>query len=133
MQARERATMQTFGPTTTGVREVGQAVLVTGPTTEEMAPGVTTQVRQEQIVMGETNQKVVEIPTVQEIVTVQEIPEVQVIEMMQEVPQIVQKPVEQFVRQLVEVVKVVPQERVSNRTVEQIVDVPVPMVQEEIV
>eukprot|EP00971_Amphidinium_carterae_P172822 3425841-Amphidinium_carterae.1 len=49
------------------------------------------------------------------------------------VEQILDVPVPQTVEEIVNVPKIVPQERVQNRVVEQIVDVPVPQTVEEIV
>ena len=74
------------------------------------------QVHQEQIFAVETSQNVVGGSTLQEQMIIQKIPEVQVDERIQE--------------QIVETTKVVAQERVQQRTVEQIVDVCVPQVQE---
>merc|ERR1719276_19471 len=62
---------------------------VAGITYEENRPAVHTSVHQEQLVAGPVQQNVVEIPTVQEVVTYQDIPEMQVREMVQEVPQVV--------------------------------------------
>ena len=53
---------------------------------------------QEQLVVGETSQTIVDIPTVQDQVIIQEIPEVQVVERIQE--------------QIKYSIKVVPEERV---------------------
>jgi len=105
---------------------------VAGIQYEENRPAVHTSVHQEQLVAGPVQQNVVEIPTVQEVVTYQDIPEVQVREMVQEVPQVVHEPFEQIVEQVVHVPTVIPQKRVQHRTVEQIVDVPVPMQVEEV-
>ena len=58
-----------------------------------------------------------EIPTVQ--VVVLELPEVQIVERIQE--------------QTVVIIKVGPQERVQQRTVERVCDVPVPQINEEVV
>merc|ERR1719323_946568 len=131
MSRGEGVTFQHFSPTTTQTKEVGQAVYVAGPTEEVDAGPQVTQVRQEQLVMGEVQQQVVEIPTVQVVEQIQEVPEIQTVEKMLEVPQVVQEMVEQIVEQVVEVPKIIPQKRVQQRTVEQIVDVPVPMMQEE--
>merc|ERR1719323_2774593 len=111
-------------PTTTQTREVGQAVYVAGPTEEVAAGPQVSQVRQEQLVMGEVQQQVVEIPTVQVVEQIQEIPEIQTVERHVEVPQVVQEMVEQIVEQVVEVPKIIPQKRIQQRTIEQIVDVP---------
>ena len=67
---------------------------------------------QEQLVVGETSQNIVDIPTVQDPVIIQDVPEVQVVERIQE--------------QAVDPIKVVPEERVQQHIVEQIVDVTVP-------
>ena len=66
---------------------------------------------QEQLV-GETSQNIVDIPTVQDQVIIQETPEVQVVERIQE--------------QTMDPIKVVPEERMQQHIVEQIVDVTVP-------
>ena len=42
-------------------------------------------------------------------------------------------PVPQIQEQIVDVIKVIPEEWMSKRTVQQIVDVPVPQIQEQIV
>merc|ERR1719464_921256 len=65
--SRGEGVMIQFNPTTTQTREVGQAVYVAGPTEEVAAGPQVSQVRQEQLVMGEVQQQVVEIPTVQEV------------------------------------------------------------------
>eukprot|EP00971_Amphidinium_carterae_P180775 3585682-Amphidinium_carterae.1 len=49
------------------------------------------------------------------------------------VEQIVDVPVPQTVEEIINVPKIIPQERVQNRTVEMVVDVPVPQTVEEIV
>ena len=67
---------------------------------------------EEQLVVGETSQIIVDIPTVQDQVIIQEIPEVQVVERIQE--------------QIKDSIKVVPEERAQQHIVEQIVDVTVP-------
>ncbi len=64
-------------------------------------------------------QKAVEFPTVQEQVIVREIPEIRVVEETQE--------------QIVDMTRVVPQERDRQRTVEQIADAPIPRTVEGIV
>ena len=64
----------------------------------------------------ETTQNILEIPTVQVIAL--GIPHVWIVERIQE--------------QIVVIIKVGPQERVQQRTVEQIGDVPVPQIQEQI-
>merc|ERR1719386_181628 len=94
---REKATMSTHMPTTTAIREQGAAQYTTGAPIEVEQPAVTTQTHQEQVVAGQTHQNVVEIPTVQEVVTYQDIEEVQVRVMTQEVPQVVHEPVEHIV------------------------------------
>ena len=71
------ATFQTFTPTTMQTKEIGQAVYVTGPSNEVDAGPQITQVRQEQVVMGEVQQQIVEIPTIQVIEQFQDVPEVQ--------------------------------------------------------
>ena len=75
------------------------------------------QIHQEQIVAGEMTQNIVENPAVQEQVIVQEIPQVSIVERIQE--------------QIVEPIEVLPHERVTQRTFNQIVHVPVPQVQEQ--
>ena len=131
--APQASTFTQYAPQTTTTREVGAPVYVSGQASEVMGSPVINTVRQEQVVAGSVSQNVVEIPTVQEVVQVQEIPELQTVERIEEIVQTVQRPVEQIVEQRVEVPKIIPQERVQQRTVEQIVDVPVPQVVEEIV
>ena len=86
------------------------------PPSKEFASTVHNQVHQQKIGAKETTQNIVEIPTVQ--VNALEIPEVQIVERIQE--------------QIVVIIKVGPQERVQQRTVGQIGDVPVPQIQEQI-
>merc|ERR1719223_1682878 len=117
------ATFQQFSPTTVQTKEVGRAVYITGPTNEVDAGPQIMQVRQEQVVMGEVQQQIVEIPTIQVIEQFQDVPEVQVIEKHVEVEQVVQETVEQQVH----VPKIMPQKRVQHRSVEQIIHIPVPV------
>merc|ERR550532_1948681 len=105
-QMPERATTSRHGPSTSAVQEQGQPVFSTGPVVEEMRGAVNITNRQEQHVMGETQQKTVDIPTVQEIVHVQEIPEVQNVNRNEDVVHTVQRTVEQVVRQYVDVPKI---------------------------
>ena len=74
-----RTTVTSYAPTTTVTKELGQAVYVTGPTTEEeSAPQITIQ-RTEQLVMGEVTQQIVEVPQVQIQEMIEEVPEIQII------------------------------------------------------
>ena len=76
---------------------------VTGsPRLDELDAAVCHRVRQEQFARGETTQKIVDVPTVQEQAIVQGIPEVQIVERIQE-----------------QIVESIPLERVQQRTVEQ--------------
>ena len=75
------------------------------------------QVHQEQIGAWETTQSIVQIPTVQEQVIVQVIPQVPV--------------VERILKQIVEPIEVLPQERVQQHTLIKIAHVPVPQIQEQ--
>jgi hypothetical protein len=127
------ATFQQFAPTTVQTKEVGQAVYITGPTNEVDAGPQITQVRQEQLVAGEVQQQIVEIPTIQVIEQFQDVPEVQVVEKHVEVIQVQQETVEQIVEQHVHVPKIIPQRRVQHRSVEQIIHVPVPVMKEELI
>ncbi len=54
-----RATITQHMPTTMATREVGQAVYVQGPTMEEESAAQVTIVRQDQLVAGEMQQRVV--------------------------------------------------------------------------
>ena len=94
-------------------------VFVLLPPLEEFDAPVYDQVHQEQIVAGEMTLNIVENPVVQERVIVQENSELQVMERIQE--------------QIVETTKEVPWERVQQRTVEQIVRMPVPQIQEQVI
>merc|ERR550534_3441932 len=114
-------------PVMSATKEIGQAVYVTGATVEEDAAPQITEVRQEQLMLGETQQQIVEIPTVQVEEVIREVPEIQVRQMVQEVPQVIQKHVEQIVEQEVHVPKIIQQERVQQQMVEQVVEVPIPM------
>ena len=89
------------------------------PRLDESDAPVYHQVRQEQIAAGETTRNIVENPTAQEQVIFQVNPDVRIVERIQE--------------QIVETMKEVPHDRVQQRTVEQIVRVPVPQIQESIV
>ena len=89
------------------------------PRLDVSAAPVYHQVRQEQIAAGETTRNIVENSTVQEQVIVPEIPELQVMERIQ--------------AQIVESIKEVPQERVQQRTVEQIMHAPAPQTQEQVI
>merc|ERR1719450_941747 len=113
----DEATFTQHMATTTATREVGEAVYTTGPTTEEDGAGQLVVMRSEQLVMGERSQQIVEIPTIQEVVEYQDIPEIMQVEKIMEV--------EQVVEQIVEVPKIIPQKRLMQRQVDQIVDVPV--------
>merc|ERR1719220_630840 len=117
----QAATFQQFTPTTVQTKEVGQAVYIAGPTNEVDAGPQITQVRQEQVVTGEVQQQIVEIPTIQVIEQFQDVPEVQVVEKHVEVVQVQQETVEQIVEQQVHVPKIIPQRRVQHRSVEQII------------
>eukprot|EP00425_Heterocapsa_triquetra_P000382 CAMPEP_0195056498 /NCGR_PEP_ID=MMETSP0448-20130528/4862_1 /TAXON_ID=66468 /ORGANISM="Heterocapsa triquestra, Strain CCMP 448" /LENGTH=390 /DNA_ID=CAMNT_0040086327 /DNA_START=66 /DNA_END=1234 /DNA_ORIENTATION=+ len=128
-----RSTTTSYAPTMSVTKEVGQAVYTAGPSTEEESAPQVTAVRTEQLVAGEVQQQVVEIPTVQIIEEIQEIPEIQVVRKIMEVPQVVQRMVEHIVEQEVHVPNIIPQKRITQQPVEMIVDVPVPMTQEEIV
>merc|ERR1740123_1856986 len=97
-----RSTVTQHMPTTTAVREVGQAVYVTGPTVEEDGAAQVSVIHQEQLIMGEVQQQIVEIPTIQVEETIEEIPEVQIRQILQEVPQIMQEQVEQLVEQILQ-------------------------------
>merc|ERR1719261_1634916 len=113
----ERATYQVHQPSTIGQMEVAPPQYVAGASYEEEGNTVTTELHQDQVVAGDSRQQFVEIPTVQEVVEERIVEEIQIRE----------------VQQVVQVPKIVPQERVQQRQVEQIVDVPVPMMVEEIV
>ena len=73
--------------------------------------------RYEHVVAGQMIQQVVEVPIAQEVATAQEVPEVQV----------------QVMEQVAHASKIMPQVHVQHRSDEQIVDVPVPMVQKQVV
>merc|ERR1719261_2263090 len=113
----ERATYQVHQPSTIGQMEVAPPQYVAGASYEEEGNTVTTELHQDQVVAGDSRQQIVEIPTVQEVVEERIIDELQIVEM----------------QQVVQVPKIVPQERVQHRQVEQIVDIPVPMQVEEVV
>ncbi|CAK0833464.1 unnamed protein product, partial [Prorocentrum cordatum] len=129
----QNATMTQHMPTTTAVRELGHAVYLPATVVEQEGQPEIVTVETENIVAGEISQKIVEIPTIQEIVEIHEVPEVQMVEKIQEIPQIIYEHVEHIVEQLVEVPKVIPQKRQQTREVEMVMDVPVPQIVEEIV
>merc|ERR1719450_1899305 len=78
-RAHERATHMLHQPVVTSTKEIGQAVYVTGPTTEHEVAAQVTQERTEQIVAGEVQQQIVEIPTIQEEIIEQEVHEIQTV------------------------------------------------------
>merc|ERR1719379_3335778 len=123
----EQATTSIHNTTTVQTSAVAPPQYVTGQSYEVEGATQTLNFDQEQMVPGQTHTNTVEIQTVQEI------PEMQIRELFQEVPQVQTVPVEKIVQQVVQVPKVVTQKRVSQRTVEMVVDVPVPMMVEEVV
>merc|ERR1719356_2427931 len=84
----EGATFTIHNTSTAQTKVQAPPQYVTGQAYEVEAGTQTVNIDQQQMVPGQTQQQVVEIPTVQEVVEVQEIPEMQVREMIQEVPQI---------------------------------------------
>ncbi|CAK0876249.1 unnamed protein product [Prorocentrum cordatum] len=73
-------------PTTTTVRELGQAVYVPGPTFEQDTAPEMAYVRTQQFEAGQVQQQIVEIPTITEEEIIQEIPEVQTVEIIRRCP-----------------------------------------------
>ena len=79
-----RATVSSWTPQTMLQKEVGQAVYVTGPSTEEDAAPQVTVMNTEQLMMGELQQQVVEIPQITYEEIIQEVPEVMIVKKIQE-------------------------------------------------
>merc|ERR1740121_2616251 len=126
-------TFTEYAPTATTARETVALVHVTGAASEVMGPAVVNTVHKEQVVAGSVSQNMVEIPTVHDAVQVQEIPKAQAVEKVEGIAQKFRRPVEQIIKQTVEVPKIFAQERMQQRTVEQVIDVPVPQTVEKVV
>ena len=88
------------------ITAVAPQVVGSLPPLQEFDALVYNQIHQEHIVAGETTQNIVENPAVQEQVIVQEIPQVSIVERIQE--------------QIIEPIEVLPHERVTQLTSEQI-------------
>eukprot|EP00913_Durusdinium_trenchii_P030892 g28934.t1 len=120
-----KATMSQWAAQFQALQVDGEPQYMAGVGSEvNAAPQVMIQ-RQEQVVAGQVKQKITEIPTVEEVVMEQEVPEIQYVNKIVEVPEVRQQQFEQIVEQVVHVPQIVEQKRVQHRHIEQFVDVPV--------
>jgi len=122
-----------YAPTSTSMRETGASVSVSGAATEVVGSAVANTVQKDQVVAGSVSRYLVEIPTVQAVMQVQEIPGIQTVERVEGLVQKNQRPAAPAAAQTLEVPKIIPHERVRQRTVEQVVEVSVPHEVEETV
>ncbi|CAJ1405862.1 unnamed protein product [Effrenium voratum] len=113
------------------VKEAAPPEVVQRRLEQHTSPAQIIQHRGETLVEEHLKQEFVDIPVITEEVRYLDVPDIREVEKIEEVPQVVPVPFEHLVEEIVKVPRIMKEERVIQRPVEVLVDVPVPQIVEE--